>query len=490
MRGNSDIGPGHGDIFDPAESDPEMPGNGLARAKGLDLTGGPIMSTTVKLAIPVIISHLLNLAIGIADIIMVGALGKEALAALVMSNALLNLLFALGWGMCFAVITHVSQHTGAGRHARARRSASHAIMFAIALGFVMIVVGNLFLSELFRPFNAQPDVTEAALSYTGIVFDWMPFFFLIFLGGAIMQGLGDTLTPMIIMFFINVINILLNYALIFGAWGFPELGIAGAAVGTVTARGVGSLVGLLLLLSGAYRIVLRIPDFKPYLDEFWGILRLGIPNSLQSLLRNVNVILLYSILSLTYLPTVAQASLGVGFHAEAIAFIPLMGLFIATGTMVGQNLGAEKSERAEEASWASLKVAFVLMVIACLAFLLIPERIVSLFIRDPAVVSSGSWYLRINAITQIFQSCFVLVGCLRGAGDSIRPLSAHITGQWIIRLPLAYLLVRYSGLEEWGVWLAMATSSAIESTIYFWLFRKGDWKRIRISTGANLEDVD
>jgi len=318
----------------------------------------------------------------------------------------------------------------------------------------------------------------------------MPFYFLIFMGAAVMQGLGDTLTPLIIMALINGVNIFLNYVLIFGAWGFPELGIVGAATGSVIARGLGSIALIIILISGRYRMVLRLPDFRPYIAEFWGFLRLGIPNSLQSLLRNANVIFLYRVLSLTYLPTVAQASLGIGFHSEAFAFIPLMGLFIATGTMVGQNLGAGKPERAEQSAWAALKSAFVLMLIACLLFLLIPEKIVGIFSKDPAVLVTGSWYLRINAITQIFQSCFVLIGCMRGAGDSISPLKAHIIGQWIIRLPLAYILTTSTGLEEWGVWLAMATSSAIESTIYFWLFKSGRWKKIKIMGELPVENDD
>jgi len=466
----------------------ETPGDGLARARGLDLVNGPIFSTTLRLAVPVIASNILNLAIGIADMIMVGALGKEALAALVLARSLIMLLFAIGFGTSFATITYVSQHAGAGRYRMARSSASHALMFAALLGFAMMAIGNLFLPTLMSFFNAEPDVTAHAVSYADVFFDYIPFFFLIFLGTAVMQGLGDTITPLIIMAGMNVVNIFLNYLLIFGAWGFPEMGIVGAAVATAVARGLGSLAIIAILVSGKYRMTLRLADFRPYVHEFWGILRLGIPNSLQNLLRNANVILLYRVLSLTYLPTVAQASLGVGFSAEAIAFVPLMGLFTATGTMVGQNLGAEKPQRAEQAAWAALRVGLSLMTVACLAFLLIPERIVSLFNTDPAVISSGSWYLRINSITQIFQACFVLVGCLRGAGDSIRPLRAHITGQWLIRLPLAYLLATRAGLEEWGVWLAMAASSAIESMIYFWLFRKGDWKRIRIVAASEATE--
>jgi putative MATE family efflux protein len=338
-------------------------------------------------------------------------------------------------------------------------------------------------------FNAESDVANLAVSYADIMFDYMPFFLLIFLSAAIMQGLGDTITPLIIMACTNAINIFLNYTLIFGMWGFPELGIQGAAIGSVVARAAGSLAIIAILISGRYRMILKLPDFRPYLSEFWSILRLGIPNSLQSILRNINVMLLYRILSITELPTVAQASLGVGFLSEAMAFIPLIGLFTATGAMVGQNIGAEQPDRAEQAAWVALRTALVLMTIACIVFLTIPESIIRLFNDDPAVISSGSWYLRINAITQIFQANFILVGVLRGAGDSIRPLLTHITGQWIIRLPLAYLLAKYSGLEEWGVWIAMATSSAIECMIYFWLFRRGYWKHIRIPSSADPDDV-
>jgi len=454
------------------------------RKNGLDLVNGPILRTVILLALPVIASHFLNLAIQLADALMVGALNKEALAALLMSNQLIMLLFGLGWGIGFATITYVSQRTGAEKPKLARRAAAHAIIFALVLGLIMSGLGNLFLPKMMAVFNAEPVVTEYAITYSDIMFDYMPFFFMIFMGISVMQGYGDTVTPLIIMACINVVNIFLNYCLIFGHFGFPEMGIAGAAYGSIIARGVGSAAMLIVLTSGKYRVTLRAADFKPYLSEFWGILRLGVPNSMQSMFRNVNVIFLYRILSMTISPTVAQASLGIGFQAEALGFIPLMGLFIANGAMVGQNLGAGKPDRAEAAAWASLKTAFVLMLVVAAAFLIFPEWIVSQFNKDSHVIASGAWYLRINAITQIFQSCFVLVGALRGAGDSLNPLAAHFTGQWIIRLPLAYFLVRYSGLEEWGLWLAMATSSAIEMTIYFWLFRRGKWKRIKLVTDS------
>jgi putative MATE family efflux protein len=268
--------------------------------------------------------------------------------------------------------------------------------------------------------------------------------------------------------------------LIFGKFGAPLLGIVGSAIGTVSARGIGAMIIFLFLVSGRYRMKLRTADFRPQLSEFWGLIRLGIPNSLQSLLRNFNVMILYRFLSMTIMPTVAQASLGVGFQAEALAFIPLMGLYTATGAMVGQNLGADRPDRAEQAGWAAFKVGGSLMIVACLAFLIIPDKIVGAFIREPEVIESGSWYLRINAIPQLFQSAFVLIGALRGAGDSVRPLVAHFTGQWLIRIPLAYCLIRFTGLQDWGLWTAMATSSCIESSIYYWLFRAGYWKRMRV----------
>jgi len=152
--------------YDPPSEN--LPGNRpRPAARRLDLINGPVFSTTLKLAIPVIGSHLLNLALGIADMIMVGALGKEQLAGLVISNSLLGLLFAIGWGTGFAVITFVSQRTGAEKHDLARRSAAHALMFATALGFIMVIVGNFFLPSLIAvcPSLHRPDLRLHALLF-------------------------------------------------------------------------------------------------------------------------------------------------------------------------------------------------------------------------------------------------------------------------------------------------------------------------------------
>ncbi len=450
--------------------------------KGLDLVNGPVFKTTLLLAGPVVASHLLNLALGIADLKMVGYLGTESQAALVLSGSLIMFLMAIALGTGFATITYVSQHTGGGNHHLARRSAAHALLLGVILGGIIALISYFLLPEIIGLFKFETDVEAKALAYSQILLSFASFFFLLFMGISIMQGLGDTVTPLILMAFINLLNILLNYLLIFGAYGFPEMGIQGAATGTVIARATGTLVIFGLLISGKYRMRLGLKDFRPIPVEFWNLLRLGVPNSMQAFLRNTNVLFLYKILSLTYLPTIAITSLGVGFHAEALAFVPLIGLFIATGAMVGQNLGAKQPERAEQAAWSSLIIAFCLMLVACIAFLTVPHHIIGFFSDDPAVIRTGSVYLRINAITQIFQSAIVLIGALRGAGDSISPLLAHITGNWLIRLPLAYYLALYTGLQEWGVWIAMATSSAIECSIYFWLFRRGKWKTMRLTS--------
>jgi Na+-driven multidrug efflux pump len=236
-------------------------------------------------------------------------------------------------------------------------------------------------------------------------------------------------------------------------------------------------------------MTLRFRDFEPRPIEFWNLLRLGVPNSLQSLMRNANVMILYRILSHTVTPVVAQDSLGVGFQSEGLAFVPLIALMISTGAMVGQNLGARQPERAEQATLTSLKIALGLMFFACIAFLIVPERIIDFFSDDPMVIRSASLYLRINAVIQIFQSGFVLIGCLRGAGDSMSPLYAHLGCQWLLRLPLAYLLAIPLGMQEKGVWIAMAVSSAIENMFYFWLFRRGKWKSLRL-TDDRLEGKD
>ncbi|HDS29402.1 MAG TPA: MATE family efflux transporter, partial [Firmicutes bacterium] len=435
----------------------------------LDLVNGPVFKTMLLLAGPVVVSHLLNLAIGIADVVMVGKLGTEAQTALVISMSVIMLLNAIALGNGFATITYVSQHTGAGNEHLARRSAAHSLMLAVILGIAIALVASIVLVPLVAFLNSEQNVTDNAINYSRMMLTYAAFFFLLFICISIMQGLGDTVTPLIIMLCMNALNILLNFLLIFGKFGFPEMGIMGAATGSVISRAVGAFIVIVFLASGKYRMTLRFPDFKPIIIEFWNILRLGIPNSLQSLLRNANVILLYRILSHTNEPVVAQNSLGVGFQSEALAFVPLLALMIATGAMVGQNLGAGKPDRAEEATWTSIKTAFWLMLIACFAFLVFPDKIIAFFSEDPAVIASAALYLRINAITQIFQSGFVIIGCLRGAGDSMNPLYAHISCQWLLRLPLSYLLAITFQMNATGVWVAMAITSIIENLIYYYL---------------------
>ncbi|WP_136590261.1 MATE family efflux transporter [Salinigranum halophilum] len=461
--------------------------SGLFKSKEeFDLTSGGIGKPLFYLALPIVITNLLQTAYNLADTFWLGQYSTEALAAISFGFPLVFLLISFGIGISIAGSVLVAQYVGAGEEGEAEYAASQTMTFAIIASVVLGGVGYFLVEDILRLLGASPAVLPGATAYMqvislGIVF---LFGFLVFI--SLMRGYGDTITPMLVMFGSVAVNVIIDPFLIFGWWVFPELGIAGAAYATVFSRSLALVVGLGIMLKGDRGVRIRPRQMVPDLSYFRRILTLGGPASVEVTGRALSVNLLLVVVGL--FSTTVVAAFGIGTRVFSVIFLPAIAVAQAVETMSGQNIGAGKPDRAEATADFAAKTMFLVLSAMGVVVFVFTEPIVAIFTTDPAVVDEGANFLRIVAPT------FGLLGVLRaysgsfrGAGKTFISAVIAISALGVVRLPVAWF-----GAQEFGpsgIWWSFVVSNAVGATIAFVWYKQGTWRDSDLTRSeVNLDD--
>jgi putative MATE family efflux protein len=296
---------------------------------------------------------------------------------------------------------------------------------------------------------------------------------------AAMQSSGDTMTAMRIGVLFRVIHIALCPFLVFGWWIFPELGVVGAALTNVIAQTFGGVMGLGFLLSGRSRLQVTFRDFHFDRENIWRQIRIGIPASANSMLRNFLGILIFRVV--VPFGTVATASFSLIQRVDNFLDVGSNAIGNAAGVLAGQNLGAKKPNRAERTGWLGVGLATVIMAIISIAILFWAEGVVKVFNSDPEVVTIASTLLRIATLGFLLMGAAgVLTTCLNQVGDTMVPLIASLVTMWGIQLPLAIYMPRIFNNGVFGVYWAIVIALALRGVIYMAYFKAGRWKRMQV----------
>jgi putative MATE family efflux protein len=275
--------------------------------------------------------------------------------------------------------------------------------------------------------------------------------------------------------FSAILNIILDPLLIFGVGFIPNLGVRGAAIATVFSRAVAGVIGIYILFTGKKGLVLSLDSLKPDFKEIKKILILGLPSAGEQSIVALGMTLLMSIVS--QFGTIAVAAYGIGSRILSVVMLPTRGFATATTTMVGQNLGAEQSDRAEKSAWVSTGIILFLLTLLAFLFNLFPKAVISIFNSNPEVIKIGTSFLRIVGFSFGFLGIrFILGGSFRGAGNTVIAMLLAIIALWGIRLPLAHYLSINLGWGTNGIWWGMFFSNFITSIIAVIWFKKGGWK--------------
>jgi len=449
------------------------------RGEKIDLTTEPILPTILKLAWPVVATMFVHTALLVTDMIWVGRLGAPEMAAVISSAFFIWILFSLAEIVTAGLIAIISRHYGAKRYDKASYAASQAVGFSLFISIVITVVGYALARDFLEYIGTEPDVTQYGIEYLRIRFIGTIFLFWYEVGTAIFRATGDTKTPMILSVIAVGGNILLDPCLIFGLGPFPELGVAGAAIATVISMAA-AVIGLVAyIVKGKLTLDLRLSELlRPDFKLIGQMVRIGLPLSLYGISFAIVYIFINKITA-TF-GTEAIAALGVGNRSEAVSYMICFGFAVAVSTVVGQNLGAGKPERAEKAVWIAFRLTAIVTGIVSVLFLLIPGLITRIFIPDTTVIEIAGDYLRILALSQVLMAATIVIeGAFTGAGNTIPPMVVGIPAA-LARLPIAYLLCFTFNLGINGVWWAITSTTVISGIILVLWFRKGNWKHREI----------
>lgn len=432
-----------------------------------------IRRAVLTLALPVTVSSLLQRTEGILDIFLVGGLGATAIAAVGIGQLLVFFAVTVVASLTVGATVVIAQLWGARRFTDAGQAAVHVLALALVISLALMALGILVSRPVMKLLGAAPDVVTLAGPYLDIIFLVIPFTIVIQVLSGILHGTADTRTPMYAMIGVNVLHALLAYPLIYGRWGFPNLGINGAAV----AVGAAESVGVLVLLIRCSTLFVRPTRLRRDLARaVWDV---GLPVFGERVMQQVGV-LLYTKLVLMY-GTVAYAAHQVGLSIEAFSFLPGYGFAVAAATMAGQSIGAGKYARAKLENWEANRLAACVMAGMGLLFFFFPYALLRAFTDDPAVIELGTLFLKIVALLQIpLALTMVLSGSLRGAGDTRYIMGTTIVGMWGVRLPLACIAALWLQLDLIFVWSAMVADWTIRMGLLIVRYRSERWHGIQV----------
>jgi len=445
------------------------------RGSHQDYTEAPIGRAVILLSVPMVLEMLMESVFAVVDIFFVGRLGANAVATVGITESLMTIIYAVAIGLSIGATATVARRMGEKDPDRAARAAVQSLALGLMVSVVIGLAGAFFGPDLLRAMGASDDVVRTGSTFARVMLGMSGTVLMLFLGNAVFRAAGDAAIAMRVLWFANAINITLGPCLIFGLGPFPELGVTGAAVATSIGRGSGVLYQFYRLTRGDSRVVIRARHLAPDPALMAGVLRLSGVAMFQNFIATASWMGLIRIL--TGFGSAAVAGNTIGIRIIMFALLPSFGVSNAAATLVGQNLGAGKPERAEAAVWRAGFYNTVCLVIVGVGFLAFAPFLIGLFSSDPEVVPYGVRCLRIVAAGFIFYGYgMVLTQAFNGAGDTRTPTFIHLGCLWAFELPLAWVLAYPSGFGPTGVFMAVSLAFSLLAVVSAVLFRRGGWK--------------
>jgi putative MATE family efflux protein len=440
-----------------------------------DYTELPLRRAVFLLATPMVLEMSMESLFAVADIFWVSRLGPDAVATVGLTESLLALIYAVALGLSVAATATVARRVGQREFAQASLAAGQVLVLTLCVSALIGAAGLALSPLLLGMMGASPSVIALGASYARIMLSGSITVVLLFVLNAVFRGAGDAVTAMRSLTLANLANIVLGPIFIFGVGPVPALGVTGAAVATTLGRGIGVMYQLTLLARRSGRLQVHWPDLRPRADVLRQLLGLTSTGTLQSLLETASWLGLVRILSL--FGSVALAGYTIAMRVAVFALLPSWGMANAAATLVGQNLGASKPERAERAVWVVGLYNLIFLGSVSVLFTLAPEPILRFFTREPNELAYAASCLRTVALGFLFYAYgMVLVQAFNGAGDTRTPTLLNLACFWFFKIPTAYVLAVTLALGPLGVFWAVTCAYSALALIALLIFRRGRWK--------------
>jgi putative MATE family efflux protein len=445
------------------------------RGTHLDYTTAPIGRAVVMLAVPMVLEMAMESIFAVADVFWVAHLGADAVATVGLTESMLTIVYTVAMGLSIGATAVVARRIGEKDVDGAARAAGQSILLGVGVAAVIALLSAPFAPSLLRLMGASDQVVASGSGFTRVMLAGNATVVLLFLQNAVFRGAGDAAIAMRVLIMGNLLNITLGPCFIFGLGPFPELGVMGAAVATNIGRGSAVIYQFTMLTRGRGRVRLLPRHLRSDLSTLQTVLRVSASGTFQILIGTASYVGLVRILSM--FGSAALAGYTIGIRVILFALLPAFGISNAAATMVGQNLGAGKPDRAERAVWTAAKYNALFLGAVGLVFLVAAPLIASAFTDDPAVQPFAIGCLRTVSLGFVFYAFgMVLTQAFNGAGDTWTPTLINLFVFWLWEIPLAWWLSTRGGLGAQGVFIALTVAYSTLAVVSVVLFRRGKWK--------------
>lgn len=443
--------------------------------KEQDFTRLPLKTAIFILAIPMILEMMMESAFAIVDIFFVAKLGEHAIATVGLTESVVVLTYALGFGISMAATALISRRFGEKKYSEAGTATFQLLLVGVILSLILGFGGWFFAADLLRLMGADAQVIESGSNYAKIVFAGNTAIMLLFLCNGAFRGAGQAHHAMRSLWIANGLNIVLDPLLIFGFGTWNGYGLEGAAIATTFGRSVGVIYQLYHLFNGKHKLKILSENIRFSWETIKKIIELSIGGMGQFLIDSLSWVALTRMIA--EFGSASLAGYTIAFRVLIFTILPAWGLSGAAATLVGQNLGAKKARRAELAVWLTARYNVIYMASVTGIYLLFSTQLAGLFTSKEevlAVAAQGLWVIALGYV--FFAVGMVLTQAFNGAGDTKTPAWINTAVLLCLEIPLAYLLAFPLGLNHLGVFIAIAVCHSLHAVVSLYFFKKGKWK--------------
>ncbi|PNQ72814.1 MATE family efflux transporter [Hanstruepera neustonica] len=447
--------------------------------KEQEFTSGSIRRAVFMLSIPMILEMLMESIFALVDIMYVSQVSVNAVATIGLTESVITLVYAIAIGLSMAATAVVARRVGEKDIKGASKAAVQVIILGTIVASFVSVAGIIYPKELLSLMGAEPDLIAEGYGYTQVLIGGNITIILLFLINAIFRGAGNASVAMWTLVLSNGLNIILDPIFIFGFGPIPAYGVEGAAIATTIGRGTAVIFQLGILFFGYSKIKIRIKDLVLQFEVMLNLIKVSLGGIGQFLIGTSSWVFLMRIMS--EFGSEVLAGYTIAIRVMMFTLMPAWGMSNAAATLVGQNLGAQKPDRAEQSVWKTGKYNAWFMGLVSIGYLIFAPQIISMFNTTPDVVEYGSLCLRVMAAGYIFYGYgMVIINAFNGAGDTKTPTYINFVCFWLFQLPFAYLMAVYLDFGPMGVFLAITIAEVLIAVVGMIWFKKGAWKMVKV----------
>lgn len=444
-----------------------------------EFTSGSINRAIVLLSIPMIAEMIGEALFAVVDMIFVSRISVNAIATVALTETPLMIIYSMAVGLSMAATAIVARRVGEKDLLRASNASVQAIILAVIVGLALGIPGFFFADDILRLMGGAPDMIKEGVGYTKIMYAGNLCIILIFLINGVYRGAGNASIAMKSLLLANGLNIVLDPLFIFGLGPIPAFGIEGAAIATTTGRGIGVLYQIFFLINGKSMIKIGFENLVVRWNTIKEMVIVASGGVGQFIVESLSWLFLVRVIA--EFGTEVIAGYQMSFRVIVFTLLPSWGMANAAATLVGQNLGAQKPDRAEESVWKTALWNTIFLVIVAILFSVFADQVLSVFNQSGMVQKTAINALRIICFGYIFFAYGMVIGqAFNGAGNTRTPLLINLVVFWLIQIPLAYLLALKFGFGPNGVFFCIAFCHSLYAVVAIVLFRRGNWKLTKV----------